>query len=95
MMVALLAIERGGLDEVGVVSRAASRETGTRIGLKAGDSLRARDLLAATVVRSANDACRALAERNGVRVLLVMLNASNRWWHAVNLFNRAFEEPPQ
>lgn len=39
--------------------------TGTRIGLKPGDKLTAGDLLAATVVRSANDACRALADHLG------------------------------
>ena len=44
------------------VSRGAARATGARIGLEAGDELRAADLLAATVVRSANDACRALVD---------------------------------
>lgn len=61
-MTALLVLERGGLDDLVVVSRRATRETGTRMGLRAGDNLRVRDLLAATVVRSANDACRALAD---------------------------------
>jgi len=203
LMTALLVLERGGLDELVVVSRGASRETGTRIGLKAGENLRVRDLLAAMVIRSANDACRALAdhvsasfvarmnqraeklgmrntrfadpcghdrkgqystaadlarlaervmqhqeylrlarlprlsistldggrriafhntnaligsydgalglktgytegagnclvalaERDGVRVLAVMLNSPNRWWNAVGLLNRAFDAP--
>ena len=206
MMTALLVLESGGLDRVVAVSRGAARETGTRIGLKAGERLRAGDLLAAVVIRSANDACRALAdhlahsaerfvermnrraqslgaadtrfgdpcghdrsgqfstasdlariaeavmrhaeymrlarlaratistadgkrsfrldntnaligrytgaiglktgytdgaghclvalaERDGVRVLLVMLNAHNRWWDAAALLNRAFEAP--
>jgi D-alanyl-D-alanine carboxypeptidase (penicillin-binding protein 5/6) len=35
----------------------------------------------------------ALAERNGVRVLVVLLNAPNRWWNAVGLLNHAFEAP--
>jgi D-alanyl-D-alanine carboxypeptidase (penicillin-binding protein 5/6) len=65
MMTALLVIERGRLDEVVTVSRAAARETGARLGLRAGDQLRAHDLLAAVVVRSANDACRALADHDG------------------------------
>jgi D-alanyl-D-alanine carboxypeptidase (penicillin-binding protein 5/6) len=205
MMTALLVIERGRPDEVVTVSRAAARETGARLGLAAGDRLRVHDLLAATVVRSANDACRALAdhdgpgfvprmnrraaalglsgtrfvdpcghdrpgqrstaadlarlgehvmrhpeyarlsrlprmsvatlderrrfsfentnalvgrydgvlgvktgftsraghslvalaERDGVRVLVVLLNAPNRWWNAVGLLDRAFEAPPR
>ena len=62
MMTALLAVERGGLDDAVTVGRGVAQETGTRIGLKPGERLRAGDLLQATVVRSANDACRALAE---------------------------------
>ncbi len=33
----------------------------------------------------------ALAERGGVRVLLVLLNAPNRWWEAHAALDRAFE----
>jgi len=62
LMTALLALERGGLDETVTVGKGVLRATGTRIGLKPGEKLRAGDLLAATVVRSANDACRALAD---------------------------------
>ena len=65
MMTALVVLERGALDEPVVVSRAASREPGSRIGLRAGDQLRARDLLAAAIMHSANDACRALADHGG------------------------------
>ena len=32
----------------------------------------------------------ALAERNGRRVLLVLLNAPDRWWSASDVFDRAF-----
>ena len=66
MMSALVTLESGRLDDVVTVSRAASRETGSRIGLKAGQQLRVRSLLAAMVVRSANDACRAIADHFGV-----------------------------
>jgi D-alanyl-D-alanine carboxypeptidase (penicillin-binding protein 5/6) len=47
------------------VSARAARATGARLGLEAGDRLRAGDLLAATLVASANDACLALAEHAG------------------------------
>ena len=65
LMTALLALERGRLDETVTVGKGVLQATGTRIGLKPGERLSARDLLAATVVRSANDACRALAEHLG------------------------------
>ena len=65
MMTALLVLEHGHLEEVVSVSRAASRETGSRIRLRAGEQLRVQDLLAATIVASANDACRALADYLG------------------------------
>jgi len=68
LMTALLALERGKLDEPVSVGRSVLQATGTRIGLKPGEKLRAGDLLAASVVRSANDACRALAEHLGPSV---------------------------
>ena len=65
VMTALLVLERGRLDEIATVGPGAERETGSRIGLKAGDRMQVRDLLAAAVIQSANDACRALAEHVG------------------------------
>jgi D-alanyl-D-alanine carboxypeptidase (penicillin-binding protein 5/6) len=65
MMTALLVLERPGLGEVATVSEAASRETGTRLGLAPGDRMPVVDLLAATLLGSANDACRALADHVG------------------------------
>jgi D-alanyl-D-alanine carboxypeptidase (penicillin-binding protein 5/6) len=62
LMTSLLVLERGRLDETVAVSAAAAKAGGTRMGLRAGERFTARDLLAATVVRSANDACRALAD---------------------------------
>src|SRR5688500_3894286 len=76
MMTALVALERGRLDEPVKVERGVLQATGTRIGLKPGEQLRTGDLLAATVVRSANDACRALAEHLGgsVKVFVQAMN---------------------
>ena len=65
MMTALLVLERNELDQPVVVSRAAAREPGSHIGLRAGEQLRVRELLAATIMHSANDACRALADQIG------------------------------
>ena len=62
IMTALVVIEGGRLEDVVTVGREAAEETGTRLGLVPGDRMRAGDLLAATLIGSANDACRALAE---------------------------------
>jgi D-alanyl-D-alanine carboxypeptidase (penicillin-binding protein 5/6) len=66
MMVALLELESGRAGaRVVVVGAGAARETGKRLGLRAGERYLASDLLAASVIASANDACRALAEDLG------------------------------
>ncbi len=65
LMTALLVLEEGDLEGVLPVSAAAARQTGTRIGLRAGERYRKKDLLAAALVSSANDACQALAESGG------------------------------
>jgi len=65
LMTSLLVMERANPSSVVEVSRAAARETGHRIRLRAGDRLRVEDLLAATLISSANDACHALADHVG------------------------------
>lgn len=62
IMTALLAIEHGGLQQLVTVSAHAAAAHGTRLGLRRGERISAADLLSATVIRSANDTCRALAE---------------------------------
>jgi D-alanyl-D-alanine carboxypeptidase (penicillin-binding protein 5/6) len=62
LMTALLVLEQGDLEQVVSVSAAASRETGSRIGLKPAQRFRLQDLLAASLIASANDACHALAD---------------------------------
>lgn len=63
IMTALVALE-GPWDAAAPVdvSARAARAGGTRAGLRRGERLAAGDLLAATLVASANDACLALAE---------------------------------
>ena len=89
MMTALVALEIGDLEAVVTVSRAASRERGSRIGLRAGDQLRVRDLLAAMVVHSANDACRALADHYGV----TFVSRMNQKAAALGLRDTQFADP--
>jgi D-alanyl-D-alanine carboxypeptidase (penicillin-binding protein 5/6) len=63
LMTALLVVEDGWDPAAPVaVSARAAGATGSRLGLRAGERLRAGDALAATLVASANDACLALAE---------------------------------
>ncbi len=62
LMTALLVLEHGQPDETVTVTADATRETGSRIGLKTGERFRLHDLLAAAMLPSANDACQALAD---------------------------------
>jgi D-alanyl-D-alanine carboxypeptidase (penicillin-binding protein 5/6) len=62
LMTALLVLEQGDLDKVASVSPAATRETGSRIAIKAAERFHVQDLLAASLIASANDACHALAD---------------------------------
>lgn len=65
LMTALVAVEAGDLEAWADVSTGAAAETGSRIGLRRGERVKRRDLLLAAFVRSANDACRALADAIG------------------------------
>ena len=66
MMTALLELESGRpAERVVAIGKAAAGATGKRMGLRAGERYRASDLLAAAVIASANDACRALADDLG------------------------------
>lgn len=63
ILTALLVVEGLADDAVVTVGARAAAAPGARIGLKPGMKLAAGDLLAAMMLRSANDACLALAER--------------------------------
>lgn len=62
LMTALLVLEQDNLESELTVSPDATRETGSRLGLKSGERFRTQDLLAAALLNSANDACHALAD---------------------------------
>jgi D-alanyl-D-alanine carboxypeptidase (penicillin-binding protein 5/6) len=91
-MTALLAPERGGLDGWIPVSPRAARETGARLGLRAGERVRAGDALAAALVASANDACLALAEHTG-GTTRAFVDAMNAKAAALGLGATRFENP--
>lgn len=80
LMTALVVVAAKGaaLDGADVtVSPHAAATGGARLGLRAGEAMRAGDLLAAMLVRSANDACVALAEwtAGSERAFVAMMNA--------------------
>lgn len=62
LMTALLVLEHGHADDVVTIHPSATRETGTRLGLKPKQRFQLHDLLAAALIVSANDACHALAD---------------------------------
>lgn len=62
ILTALIAVERGNLDDMVTVSSLASRQEGTSLYSKAGEQYLFEDLLYALLVHSANDAAVALAE---------------------------------
>ena len=65
ILTALVILENGKLDDTVVVSRTAAETGGFRLGLRTGQRIRLDDLLAAILIRSANDAAVAAAEHVG------------------------------
>jgi len=62
LMTALLVLDDYHPQAEVTINRSAAGETGSRLGLRNGDRFHVEDLLAAALIHSANDACRALAE---------------------------------
>ncbi|MDP4029227.1 MAG: D-alanyl-D-alanine carboxypeptidase family protein [Gallionella sp.] len=62
LMTALLVLDDYHPQAEVAINRSAAGETGSRLGLRNGDRFHVEDLLAAALIHSANDACRALAE---------------------------------
>ncbi len=65
ILTALVVLEHGRLTDTVTVSAAAARTGGHRLGLRAGQQISLEDLLAAILIRSANDAAVAAAEHVG------------------------------
>jgi D-alanyl-D-alanine carboxypeptidase (penicillin-binding protein 5/6) len=82
LMTALLVVEAGRADDVVTVSARAAGTGGARVGLRAGERLTVSALLAALLLRSANDACIALAEwRDGSeKAFVARMNARAAAW---------------
>jgi D-alanyl-D-alanine carboxypeptidase (penicillin-binding protein 5/6) len=99
IMAALLVLESYRPRDVVTVSRAAAAQTGARLGLKAGERMTVADLLAAALLRSANDACHALAEwRAGSQIAFVALmnqRAAELGLHDTRFANACGHDAPE
>lgn len=89
LMTALLVDEAGRPDDIVTIGPRAAAETGSRIGVKVGERFAVKELLAAAMIASANDACRALAEwRDGSEAAFVQ--RMNRKAEALGLRDTRF-----
>ncbi len=92
VMTALLVLENYEPSKVITVSPGAAAATGTRLRIKAGERYTQASLLLATLLASANDACRALAEAHSgsVRGFVTLMN---RRAAELGLAHTRFENP--
>jgi D-alanyl-D-alanine carboxypeptidase (penicillin-binding protein 5/6) len=92
ILTALVILERGRLADTVVVSQAAARVGGYRLGLRPGQRVSLDDLLAAILIRSANDAAEAAAEYvgQGVTGFVEMMNAKAEM---LGMYHSNFENP--
>ncbi len=77
ILTALVILEQGTLTDTVVVSPTAAQVGGFRLGLRAGQRISLSDLLAAILIRSANDAAEAAAEHvgHGLPGFLALMNS--------------------
>ncbi len=92
ILTGLVILEQGRLGDTVTVSHAAARTTGHRLGLRAGQRISLGDLLAAILIRSANDAAVAAAEHVGGSVggFAALMNAKAR---ELGMVNSRFANP--
>lgn len=82
LMTVLLLMENYQPDVEVVISTAAARETGSRLGLKSKARMHVQDLLAASLLNSANDACHAIADHvagDQQRFVILMNRRAHEW----------------
>jgi serine-type D-Ala-D-Ala carboxypeptidase (penicillin-binding protein 5/6) len=92
ILTALVILEHGKLEDTVVVSQAAARTGGHRLGLRAGQRVSLGDLLAAVLIRSANDAAVAAAEHvgGGLGGFVALMNAKAS---QLGMLNSQFANP--
>jgi serine-type D-Ala-D-Ala carboxypeptidase (penicillin-binding protein 5/6) len=92
LMTVLLAERAGGLNRSFTITPAMTGEQGYTIGLRAGQRVTVRDMLAATLIASANDAADALAIRRS-RSLTAFVSLMNHEAHRLRLSDTHFSNP--
>jgi D-alanyl-D-alanine carboxypeptidase (penicillin-binding protein 5/6) len=92
ILTALVILERGRLEDTVVVSQEAASVAGYRLGLRRGQRISLRDLLAAILIRSANDASEAAAGHvgRGVPAFVALMNAKAQ---ELGMHHSHFENP--
>lgn len=96
IMLALLTLEEGNLDEEVVISQDAASfavPLYSNVGLFAGDTLSVRELLMASMISSGDDAAYALAEHLGGGSVERFVEEMNRRAEALGLEDTHFENP--
>ncbi len=92
LMTALLVERPGGLARSFTITPAMTGELGYTLGLKAGQRVSVRDMLAAMLIGSANDAADALAVRRAGS-LAAFVRLMNREAHRLRLSDTHFSNP--
>jgi D-alanyl-D-alanine carboxypeptidase (penicillin-binding protein 5/6) len=99
LMTVLIAAERLSPELAVTVGPQAARETGKRLGLQNGDTLSVADLLAASLIASANDACHtladAVAQSEGGFVVLMNQRAAGMGLKNTHFANACGHDAPQ
>lgn len=92
ILTALVILERGNLADMVIVSPQAAGVGGYRLGLRRGQRISLHDLLAAILIRSANDAAMAAAEHvgRGAAGFVALMNAKAQ---ALGMSHSHFENP--
>jgi serine-type D-Ala-D-Ala carboxypeptidase (penicillin-binding protein 5/6) len=93
LMTVLVALDRAKPAQVVSVDPDAAGVTGSTIGLRAGERLPVRDLLAAALIQSANDSAVALAEHVGGGEMGPFVALMNEKAEALGLRNTRFARP--
>ena len=92
ILTAILAINYGNLDDTVIISKNAASIRGSKVGYKAGEEIKLKELLFGLMYKSGNDAAIAIAEHIGgsISEFCVMMNDLAR---TMGLIDSNFESP--
>jgi D-alanyl-D-alanine carboxypeptidase (penicillin-binding protein 5/6) len=93
MMTALIALERGRLEDVIQVSQDAATQAGSSMNLRTGDKFTLEDLLYGLMLNSGNDAAWAIAEHMGKGSANTFIELMNQRAKELGAINTKFQNP--